>query len=84
MSAAVRRSPSATGRAPGRPPGVDEEVLTAVSSVDDLVARLLAARPGLAAVLPVCSVLVGGRASTGADPVPPGAVVEVLPPFAGG
>jgi molybdopterin synthase sulfur carrier subunit len=35
-------------------------------------------------VLPVCSVLVGGRASTGGDPVPAGSVVEVLPPFAGG
>ncbi len=64
--------------------GVDEDAITAVSSVDDLLARLLATRPGLATVLPVCSVLVGGRASTGADPVPPGAVVEVLPPFAGG
>ena len=42
------------------------------------------ARPGLLAVLPVCSVLVGGRASSGGDEIPPGAVVEVLPPFAGG
>ena len=40
--------------------------------------------PALEAVLPVCSVLVGGRASSGDDPVPPGAVVEILPPFAGG
>ena len=48
------------------------------------LARLTAAHPALDAVLPVCSVLVGGRASAGDDPVPPGAVVEVLPPFAGG
>ena len=64
--------------------GVDGEVLDGVSTVDDLRARLLAARPGLASVLPVCSVLVGGRASTGQDLVPAGSVVEVLPPFAGG
>jgi len=64
--------------------GVDEEVLAGVGTVDDLVGRLLAERPGLAGVLPVCSVLVSGRASTGEDPVPPGSVVEVLPPFAGG
>ena len=64
--------------------GVDEERLEGVATVGDLVARLAAARPGLLTVLPVCSVLVAGRASTGGDPVPPGAVVEVLPPFAGG
>lgn len=64
--------------------GVDEEVLAGVTTVGELVGRLLAARPGLAPVLPVCSVLVEGRASTGEDPVPSGAVVEVLPPFAGG
>ena len=64
--------------------GVDEEVLAGVDTVDDLVGRLLAGRPGLATVLPVCSVLVAGRASSGEDPVPPGSVVEVLPPFAGG
>ncbi|HET6968476.1 MAG TPA: MoaD/ThiS family protein [Ornithinibacter sp.] len=64
--------------------GVDEEVLTGVATVGELVGRLLATRPGLTPVLPVCSVLVGGRASTGEDPVPAGAVVEVLPPFAGG
>jgi|APIni6443716594_1056825.scaffolds.fasta_scaffold1920823_2 molybdopterin converting factor small subunit len=64
--------------------GVDEERLTDVATVGDLVARLSAAHPALATVLPVCSVLVGGRAGAGEDPVPPGAVVEILPPFAGG
>jgi molybdopterin synthase sulfur carrier subunit len=64
--------------------GVDEEVLAGVATVGELVDRLLATRPGLAPVLPVCSVLVGGRASAGEDLVPAGAVVEVLPPFAGG
>ena len=64
--------------------GVDEEWLAGVTTVDDLRARLLDARPALASVLPVCSLLVGGRASTGEDLVPAGSVVEVLPPFAGG
>jgi sulfur-carrier protein len=64
--------------------GVDEERLTGVSTVGDLLARLAAAHPALEPVLPVCSVLVAGRASTGEDPLPPGAVIEVLPPFAGG
>ena len=66
--------------------GVAEERLAGGSTGDDLVAHLSTAqsRPGLLAVLPVCSVLVGGRASSGGDQIAPGAVVEVLPPFAGG
>ena len=64
--------------------GVDEERLDGVATVRDLLTRLAAAHPALEPVLPVCSVLVGGRASTGDDPVPAGAVVEILPPFAGG
>ena len=64
--------------------GVDEERLTGIATVGDLLARLAAAHPALEPVLPVCSVLVAGRASSGDDPVPPGAVIEVLPPFAGG
>ena len=64
--------------------GVAEERLAGVATVDDLVTPLAESRPGLLAVLPVCSVLVGGRASSGGDQIAPGAVVEVLPPFAGG
>ena len=64
--------------------GVDDERVPAVPTVGELAAVLLAAHPGLESVLPVCSVLVEGRASTGQDPVPGGAVVEILPPFAGG
>jgi molybdopterin converting factor small subunit len=64
--------------------GVDEQRVGGVTTVGELVARLAEAHPPLEPVLPVCSVLVEGRASTGDDPVPPGAVVEVLPPFAGG
>jgi len=64
--------------------GVAEERLAGVATVDDLVTHLAESRPGLLAVLPVCSVLVGGRASSGGDQIALGAVVEVLPPFAGG
>ena len=64
--------------------GVDEERVAGVATVQDLLARLTCAHPALAPVLPVCSVLVGGRASTGDDPLPAGVVIEVLPPFAGG
>jgi molybdopterin synthase sulfur carrier subunit len=64
--------------------GVDVDTLTGVSTVGDLVVALATRRPGLGAVLEVCSVLVDGRAGSGADPVPAGALVEVLPPFAGG
>ena len=64
--------------------GVERETVTGVRTVGDLVGRLTASRPALERVLPVCSVLVGGRASSGDDQLPPGAVVEVLPPFAGG
>jgi molybdopterin converting factor small subunit len=64
--------------------GVDTETVPGVRTVGDLVGHLVASRPALGPVLPVCSVLVDGRASTGDDPVPAGAVVEVLPPFAGG
>lgn len=44
----------------------------------------LARHPDLVVVLRVASFLVGGRAARPSDPVPPDAVVEVLPPFAGG
>ena len=64
--------------------GVDDERVPAVPTVGELTDLLVAAHPALEAVLPVCSVLVGGRASSGDDPVPTGVVVEVLPPFAGG
>ena len=64
--------------------GVDEERVAGVATVGDLVTRLARAHPALEAVLPVCSVLVEGRAGTRDDPVPAGTVVEVLPPFAGG
>jgi molybdopterin synthase sulfur carrier subunit len=52
------------------------------------VHELHADRPRLAAVVAVCSVLVGDRPVGGHDPaevmVGPGDCVELLPPFAGG
>lgn len=56
----------------------------------DVVRRAVALHPGtnLAAVIGVCSVLVGERPSSTQDPealwVEPGSRVEFLPPFAGG
>ncbi|WP_299444553.1 MoaD/ThiS family protein [uncultured Phycicoccus sp.] len=64
--------------------GVDGDTFDAPGTVGALVAAMAAAHPALGAVLPVCSILVDGLAATPDDPVPPGAVVEVLPPFAGG
>ena len=64
--------------------GVDVETVSGVGTVAELVARIGAARPELRAVLAVASVLVDGRAAVGEDPVAAGALVEVLPPFAGG
>ncbi|HEX5540896.1 MAG TPA: MoaD/ThiS family protein [Micromonospora sp.] len=66
--------------------GVSEEELAAVNSLDELV-RKLAVRHGerLSAVLQVASFLVNGV--TWHDrraPLPAGATVDVLPPFAGG
>lgn len=72
--------------------GVDSETveLLDAASVADVVAALLARRPGqeathLARVLEVCSVLVGEQPTK--DPttlVAPGCTLEFLPPFAGG
>lgn len=64
--------------------GVDDDTLPGPDTVDGLLARLAETRPALRAVLPACSVLVDGLASRGAAPVPAGATVEILPPFAGG
>ena len=66
--------------------GVETETVSAAAAatVGELVDVLATARPALAPVLAVASLLVDGRAGSGRDPIPPGALVEVLPPFAGG
>jgi molybdopterin converting factor small subunit len=42
------------------------------------------AHPALAPILAVATFLLDGRAVLRAEPTPPGSVLEVLPPFAGG
>lgn len=60
--------------------GVPEEKLD-LRTVGDLVAE----RPELARVLTACSFLVDGLAWHDlAAPLPPDAILDVLPPFAGG
>jgi len=61
--------------------GSDEVVGSSVAAVAAAVAEL---HPALRPVLAVSTVLVNGLAATGDDPVPAGATVEILPPFAGG
>ena len=65
-----------------RAAGTDQEVLEA-NSVTEL-RDLLSARPALTAVCRVASFLVDGAQAGEAAPLAEGAVVDVLPPFAGG
>ncbi|WP_337059303.1 MoaD/ThiS family protein [Kineococcus sp. G2] len=67
--------------------GVEEErvALPAGATVGDLVAAVGAARGAdLTRVLAACSFLLDGVAADRADVLPAGAVLDVLPPFAGG
>lgn len=62
------------------------EVTTSATSVGELMTELVErGGPLTADVLGRCSVLVSGHRAGGPDaPIPAGAVVDVLPPFAGG
>jgi molybdopterin synthase sulfur carrier subunit len=73
--------------------GTDSDALevTGPVSIGELVRRARAAHgesPRFAEVLSCCSMMVGDRPVTTEDPsavlVQPGAIVEFLPPFAGG
>jgi molybdopterin synthase sulfur carrier subunit len=64
--------------------GVDSDAVAGCATVADAVAAANTLRPGLDAVTAVSSFLLEGRPAQRADPVPAGAVVEILPPFAGG
>lgn len=64
--------------------GVDSDVVTGCATVGDVVAAATALRPELASVAAVSSLLLDGRSAQRDAAVPDGAVVEVLPPFAGG
>lgn len=65
-----------------RAAGRESEQVTAVN-VADLRAQLRR-RPELAAVLEASSVLVDSAHGDEDQPLRPGAVVDILPPFAGG
>lgn len=54
-------------------------------TADEVRAAMVAAHGAdLERVLTRCALLADGRRVTGADPVPPGTTLDVLPPFAGG
>ena len=54
------------------------------TSVADLVSTVSAGRPELARVLGICSFLVDGARAEEGTLLAEGAVVDALPPFAGG
>jgi molybdopterin converting factor small subunit len=64
--------------------GVDTDLVAACGTVGEALAAAVALRPGLAPVAEVSTVLVDGRRAGRGDALPPGALLEVLPPFAGG
>jgi len=53
-------------------------------NVGDVLAAAAAAHTGLSVVLDVSTILLDGRAVTASEPLTEGAILEVLPPFAGG
>lgn len=61
-----------------------EEITVAPGRVRDVTAAIASSAPGVAAILPLCSLLVDGHRVGPDDAALPGSVVEVLPPFAGG
>jgi len=63
--------------------GCDSEVL-AGRRVGDVLEAAASAHTGLRAVLGVCTILLDGRPASPSELLPAGAVLEVLPPFAGG
>jgi len=63
--------------------GCDSEVLTG-RRVGDVLEAAASAHSGLGVVLGVCTILLDGRPASRSEALPEGAVLEVLPPFAGG
>lgn len=64
--------------------GVDQDDLTGCATVGEALAASVALHPALEPVVKVSTVLLDGRAAHRDAALSPGAVVEVLPPFAGG
>lgn len=60
------------------------ETTATPGTLGDVIAELDARYPALARVTPICSYLVDGTRLDAGDPVPAGATLDVLPPFAGG
>ena len=54
------------------------------TSIGDLIGTVSADRPELARVLGICTFLLDGERVTRATPLHEGALVDALPPFAGG
>lgn len=63
--------------------GVDREQLSG-GTVAEVLQAAVRAHPALRDVIPVSSVLYDGRTAAPTEQLAPGAVLEVLPPFAGG
>ena len=63
--------------------GVDSET-AAGTTVGEVLADVATRHTALEPVLRVASILLDGRPAAAADPLPSGATLEVLPPFAGG
>jgi sulfur-carrier protein len=63
--------------------GCDSDRFTA-HLVGEVLAAAEAAHTGLGVVLEVSTILLDGRPVTASQPVSEGAILEVLPPFAGG
>jgi len=64
--------------------GVDTEQVAAGSAAQVRAAMVAAHGPSLDRVLGRCALLADGTRVEGDDPVPAGATLDVLPPFAGG
>ncbi|GAB3582039.1 MoaD/ThiS family protein [Calidifontibacter terrae] len=63
--------------------GVAEEAVEA-SSVGAAIALAVERHPALSQVVPLCALLIDGRRVDAATELPAQAVLEILPPFAGG
>jgi molybdopterin converting factor small subunit len=64
--------------------GVDSDTVEGCATVGEAVSAVTRLRPALATVAAVSSLLLEGMPAQRDTVLPPGAVVEVLPPFAGG
>lgn len=64
--------------------GVDEDAVLGCPTVADAASAVVGLHPALGAIVPVSTWLLDGRAAPPDTALPAGAVLEVLPPFAGG